>query len=357
MAERGPFLTTVALTALLAGCSPPSGLPSDAYVWNRRWTGAVRDAVARRPAGVRALRVLVGETGPAPTWVALDVSALGDGPVIPVLRVGGALPDGVTWRAFEERAEALRGAGVEVSQVEVDYDAPSNALGEYAGWLEATRPGLSFARSITALPSWVARPEVRRLSAAVDEVVLQVHTVRAPVLFDADAAVTDARGWAQASGRPFRVALPAYRALLASGEELAASPDEVALAMRALAKVRLVTGFVFFRLGNAEDRQAWSPPTLEAVLARRSLEPHVVVSLVPFDATGSDLWLENQGATDAVAPSGLAFGGELDEALATTGYRRDGVRFSASHPLWLRPGERLRIGSVRGRNLQVQLVP
>ncbi len=345
-----PLLVVV----LSLGCEAPRSLPAEAYVWNRRWTPAVREAVTQRPQGLQGLRVLLGETGPAAAWVNPDVSALRGVRVVAVLRVGGPLPDDATWSDFVSRAVALRAAGVAVGQVEVDFDAPLEGLGAYVAWLTATRGALPFARSVTALPSWVDSPHLRALSASVDEVVLQVHTVRAPVLFEADAALRDVARWSEATNRPFRVALPAYRARLASGEELAARPTDVARVRQALAAQRLVSGLVFFRLGNADDRQAWSLATLDATLAARPLEARVVARLAPIDdAGGFDVWLDHEGEVDAQAPAAITIDGSLDTLLATTGYHREGSRFFTSHPPWLRRGEQLRLGTVRGKNLHV----
>lgn len=358
---RGHRLLAVLVLFLCgAGCEAPGRLTADAYVWNRRWTPAVRDALAQRPTALRAIRVLVGEIARVESasrqladWIDVDAASLLGGPVVAVLRVNGALPDDATWLAFLARTEALRHAGVDVRQVELDYDATQDALPEYLAWLEATCGTSRLARSVTALPAWARSPAALSLARIVDEVVLQVHTIRAPVLFDAEAAVRDAKQWAEASGRPFRVALPTYRARLASGEDLAAVPAEVARSMKALAALPQVTGFVFFRLGNADDRQSWSLATLDAVLTRSSLAAEVRVRLAPIDVAGSDVWLDNQGSVDALAPAALALGGELDEAIATTGYQHLDGRFVTLHPLWLRPGEHLRVGTIRGRNLHV----
>jgi hypothetical protein len=349
-----PVTRVPAVLLLLLACEAPRARPSDAYVWNRSWTPAVREAIAARPPELQALRVLVLETGAEATLVALDEQALIGLRVVPVLRVGQGLPDEGTWARFLARARALRALGVTVTQVEVDYDAPTEGLGAYLAWLEATRPSLGgLARSITALPTWAGAPQAAALSRAADEVVLQVHSVRAPVLFDARAAVVDAQRWARATGRPFRVALPAYRTRLASGEALAAEPAEVARVWRALGAEPLVRGFVFFRLGNAADRDAWSPQTLHALLARQPLEAFVTARAIAVEGSLVDVWLENDGPVDALAPERLSLQGTLEDAVATTGYQRRDASFVTGHPLWLRPGERLRIGSARGANLRV----
>jgi hypothetical protein len=347
---------SLALLLLLLACEAPRARPSDAYVWNRSWTPAVREAVAGRPPELQALRVLVMETGAEATTVALDEPALSGVRVIPVLRVGQGLPDERAWTSFLARVRALRALGVAVSQVEVDYDAPTDGLAGYLAWLEATRPSLgALERSITALPTWADAPLAGALSRAVDEVVLQVHTVRAPVLFEPRAAVADAQRWAKVTGRPFRVALPAYRTRLNSGQALAAEPLEVSRAWRTLSGEPLVRGFVFFRLGNAGDRDAWSPQTLHALLAGQPLRASVTARTIPVEGSLSDVWLENGGAIDALAPQRLSLQGALEDAVATTGYRRSAAAFVTEHPLWLRPGERVRVGSARGVNLRISI--
>jgi hypothetical protein len=104
----------------------------------------------------------------------------------------------------------------------------------------------------------------------VDEVVLQVHAVRAPTIFEPRAARRDIELFARiAHGTKLRVALPTYRVAL--GE---AKPDDVAALLRSLEQrpVAGVTGVVWFRLPVAADRMAWSAPTLAAVIRGA---PHV----------------------------------------------------------------------------------
>lgn len=342
------------LAAWTLGCDAPRPRPSEAYVWNRRWTPEVRAAITARPASLLGLRVLVMETGAHAAVPALDDGALAGVKVVPVLRVGDALPDEASWRSFLTRAHALEAAGALVTQVEVDFDAPTEALGAYVEWLRATQASLGpWRRSVTALPTWADSPVAPTLSRSVDEVVLQVHTVRAPVLFDAEAALLDAQRWARATGRPFRVALPAYRTQLATGEDLAAAPQEVAQALEALSAQPLVTGFVFFRLGNALDRGAWSLPTLEAVVTRARLDGRVTPRLAPVEGALVDVWLDNDGTTDALAPTHLHLDGPLEDLLGTTGYVRHDAELLTTHPLWLTPGEHIRVGSARGENLHV----
>ena len=349
----------VGFAALFCGCENTARLPSDVYVWNRSWSAAVQQSVSDLPPGVSAVRVLLDEVGPTPAEITVDLKALvrARAPVIAVLRAGKAMPTEADLQRLNARVIALRTRGLSVDQVELDFDAPTEGLGAWVERLQQLKvPGRRL--SVTALPTWASSPHAAALANAVDEVVLQVHTVRAPTLFDAEQALADARQWAEATHRPFRVALPAYRATLADGQQVAAEPAAVAAAMRALERLPEVSGFVFFRLGNREDRGAWSPATLEAVLRREPVPaPRVEVQLEAFDPAGHDVWVVNTGRLDALAPRHFGVSGAIAHSEATTGYQghadADAARFTTPHPLWLRPGERIRVGTVRGENLNV----
>ena len=254
----------------------PVALAHEAYVWQRAWTGAVRSAVANAQpelAGLRVLALEIGKDGTARApAVSADALARASRPITAVVRVDGArVPAEVSLAPALGAIERWRAAGIPVAGVEIDHDCATAALADYAAWLRAHRPeGLRL--SITALPTWAgAPPALRELVAAVDEVVLQVHAVRAPDIFDPVAA----RRWverfaAAAPGARLRVALPTYKVALG-----AADPDEVAAFLRALERdpVPGVAGIVWFRLPVATDRTAWSASVLTAVIQPEP--PHV----------------------------------------------------------------------------------
>lgn len=347
----------VGLVFALMGCSGPRATPCEAYVWNRAWTAAVRDAVATRPSELAGLRVLVVEAGPHPVEVAVDEQILKGVVVVPVLRANDELPDDATWARFLKRVGQLRDAGVLVSQVEVDFDSPVERLEAYGAWLASTRQSLgSLKRSVTALPTWNGASSLAELTAQVDEVVLQVHAIRSPVLFDVDAAERDITQWTAATHRPFKVALPSYRMRLASGEELIASPTDVARVLRFIDATPTVSGVVFFRLGHDEDPGAWSLQALRTVLRRAPFEPRVTVELSRVQAELEDVWLHNPGVVDVEAPPRLHFVGTITDAFPTTGYVRVGESDFATHDRqWIRPGQHVRVGSVRGKELHVSV--
>lgn len=278
-------LTLVALAAGASGSSterggggggPPRALVHDAYVWQRAWTGAVRASVAAAPAELATLRVLVRELGRggADAWPGVDTASLvrADRPVIAVVRIDGSrLPAGLSIAPVVARVEAWRAAGVRVEGIEIDHDCATAALPAYADWLARSRPaGLRW--SITALPAWADDPRaLRRVVAAVDETVVQVHAVRAPEIFvPAEARAGFARFARAAPGATLSIALPTY-AVVIGGVVRAARPAEVAAFVRWLARgdAPPVHRVVWFRLPVAGDTRAWPAETLREVLHAR----------------------------------------------------------------------------------------
>ena len=284
---RGVLSTGLWLLVLGLACARPAPrpLPHEAYVWQREWSPELSQAVAEAPPELGALRVLARErSGEArtPVDIAVDVEALARSgrEVVAVLRVEGtALLDGMSLQEVVTHARAWRMRGVRVRGVEVDHDCATAALGAYADWLARERAGLGdLALSITALPTWSGSPALARLTALTDDVVLQVHAVRAPTLFTAGQARGFVETWARASSHPFHVALPTYRVRLRDGTRLTAEPAEVARFLAGLGErpVPGVAGVLWFRLGHRGDADAWSPSTLAAVLRGERLDIEVV---------------------------------------------------------------------------------
>lgn len=279
-------------------------LAHDAYVWQRSWTGAVRASVEAAPRELVGLRVLIVD--------GVDVPALARAarPVTVVVRIEGfALPAGVTIAPVLERVASWRAAGVDVIGVEIDHDAATSRLGEYAAWLAANRPPAPLRWSITALPTWADDGAgLAQVAAAVDEVVVQVHAVRAPRIFD-DA---QARRWvtriaALLPAATLRVALPTYRVALG-----AAAPVEVARFVRWLERADLPTvrGVVWFRLPVDGDREAWPAATLMAVIGGQRLAPAISARLVARGPDRYDVIVTNTGTVTGPIPT-LRLGGDV----------------------------------------------
>ncbi|WP_434391551.1 DUF3142 domain-containing protein [Melittangium boletus] len=346
------------LTCTLA-CSRPEPRPlgHDAYVWQRDWSPALVEAVTQAPAELGVLRVLARERSGverAPVDIAVDPEALARSgrEVVAVMRVEGTAPlEGVSLQEIATHARAWRARGVRVRGVELDHDCATASLAAYADWLARERKTLGdLTLSITALPTWSESPRLEALTAQVDTLVLQVHAVRAPTLFSAVEARRYLEAWTRASSRPFHVALPTYRVRLRDGTPLAAEPTEVARFLEELRArpVPQVSGLVWFRLGHRGDADAWSLPTLTAVLRGESLTPHLRPRLVDAGGGTLDIVLENTGRVDAEAPARLTLSGRLEVLDGVAGYAARGTSLVARTPPRLRVGERRVIGFVRG---------
>ncbi|MBP6629338.1 MAG: DUF3142 domain-containing protein [Kofleriaceae bacterium] len=357
----------------------PATLHHDAYVWQRAWTPAVRASVAAAPPALSGLRVLALELerdGAAPVVVAVDPASLAAAgrPVTLVVRIDGSrLPGALTLAPALALAARWRAAGVPVRAVEVDHDAATAAVGDYAAWLAAQRPALAAAGlglSITALPTWAAAPALPALAAGVDEVVVQVHAVRAPVLFAPDQALADLGRMASvlASAAPapaLRVALPTYQVRV-GGVVRAADPAAVSTLVRALAVAPVpgLVGVVWFRLPVDGDRDAWSAQTLAAVMAGHAPAPsQAIATLAPAAEAGAarDVVVHNPGLAPAPLPI-VHLSGRITAADAIAGYHPAPSSVPSSTALsWAPPrrvlpaGARLTIGWVTGQELHVHV--
>jgi hypothetical protein len=341
----------IASDGLPASDSRASGpMEHSAYVWQRGWGAIDREveaAVVERGTDFAELLVLAAEIDPERGDVAIDWDApslaRSGARVGLVVRVGPwsfREHDVVRGRLIRlaiaqlERADA---AGLDVAELQIDFDAASRSLGDYREWLVALREALGdrdVALTITALPDWLNRPELPELLDAVDGWVLQVHSLAPPreagqrALIDPELAQAAVERAAQLD-RPFRVALPTYHYLIArsSGSLLAEAPPRAWLAAEQgprdpaidrfdLAAVdphvvaeliatwtddrpAALTGVVWFRLPVAGDRLAWSWPTLHAVMAGRAPIEDLAVEVCSRDSGLVELGLINRGEADA----------------------------------------------------------
>jgi hypothetical protein len=358
------LLVAFAFGACLSGPAPsPVTLGHQAYVWQRTWTEDVREGVRAALPALTVLRVLALELDRRGREVVpgVDATALARAgrPVVAVARVEGArLPAELSLARLDDIVRAWREAGVPVIGLEIDHDCATAALGDYARWLERLRrerPGERW--SVTALPTWASQPgELVRLAATVDEIVVQVHAIRAPEIFDA----AQARRWLErfalaAPGVSLRVALPTYRAFVA-GEARRPDPVAVASLLRSLEQDPIpgLAGVVWFRLPSPGDESAWPAATLRAVIRGEPLGAAVAVSSRQRAAQLYDLVLENRGSLASPLPT-LRLGGRVNAADLTHGYRPDpeDPRRWLPPPGELRAGARAVVGWARGEELDV----
>ncbi|MBX3364568.1 MAG: DUF3142 domain-containing protein [Phycisphaeraceae bacterium] len=422
------FAASVCWTMLRSGGVSVGGpMAHGAYIWQRVWSGPVQDAAslgsrefaalyvlgaeweaARSPGdsvGRPAARGAGGSGAPARGWAVAEVvptwEALGQGSarVVLVYRLvasgpGAPLDADLADRIVEmyrRQADAAAAAGVVVHELQVDYDAPTRGMTEYAQFLRGLRAKLGeTSLTITALPTWLEAGAFGRVADCVDAYVLQVHSLQRP-----GAAATSlcdpvrAERWVRAAGRlgrPFYVALPTYGYLLgvdargkvveigaeqarqrkgaleAGGHALTLMPDAAAMGRLVASWTRhrpaCMLGVVWFRLPTSQDVLAWHPATLRAVMAGHSPASRVRYG-THTDATGLT-WVVamNHGDADGrIEPfvTVQVHGGRVVVADALSGFAvvrssPDVLTFRPMHMDQMQkivPGEERRLGWVR----------
>lgn len=344
------FVATAALALLIpAPVERTAGpLAQEAYVWQRSWAAPTRDAVRARADAFARLVVLAVEIEwrsgqPHLIRVPVDWPALAatGRPVGAALRIGpfpgpftttGPVARRIAQTAGDIIADA-RAAGVELTELQIDFDAASSKLAGYRVWVDNIRAASGDTPIVvTALPAWLGRGGFADLVDACDRYILQVHSLEPPAgphdtapLCDPDRAVR----WVERAaryGRPFRVALPTYGYLMAfdstgkfvglsaEGPRVDWPRDGVVRRLDAdpAAMARLIerwradrpmnmTGVIWYRLPVDTDAQNWAWPTLASVMS--GVEPRaktaararrVEPGLVEID-------LANDGTADAPA--------------------------------------------------------
>lgn len=380
------------LLVLSASQHAATPLPHEAYIWQRQWTPSLSEAIDASRQVFTGYRVLAAETDRDGTLQPLFAADLAGAlarervPVTLVFRLDGSTPPphaAALSARITELAARWRGAGIAPAGIEIDHDCATARLGAYARLLHDVRrdlpPGLRL--SITALPAWIDAAELPAVRAAADESVLQVHAVRAPRsgLFDHDAARRWIDAYAALSGRPFRVALPAYglrvsfdargKPVAAQAEaprdlgdadvrELRAAPQDVAALLASLAQAppRGLAGVVWFRLPKDDDRRAWSAPTLRAVITGAALATHLEAFVETAADGATDVVLANRGTLDAALAPVVVRGSGCTAADGANGYRaqQDAGAWRLQPPAqsWLRAGFSRRVGWIHCGNVE-----
>jgi hypothetical protein len=314
-------LLLVAAGLLFSSCSrqkrAAGTLRHDAYVWQRSWNEQVIDAVSQRRTNFTALIVLQAEViwhggRPATVRVPLDFDALRAsgcrvGLAMRIGAFGGPfVADDERGRFLAQLAQSLQAEArtnrLSVSELQIDFDCAASKLDGYRVWVEALRKAIEpTPLTITTLPSWLKQAAFKRLAAATDGYVLQVHSLERPKNADVSFSLCDPELAKQAVERaarlgvPFRVALPTYGYVLAFDPEgnfiglsaegparnwppvsilrdVRAQPEAMARLVRGWTRDRpdALGGVIWYRLPVAGDRLNWSWPTLASVMAGKN---------------------------------------------------------------------------------------
>ena len=367
----------------------PVGITQSVYIWQRMWLPANLMALANSKPVFSEMRVLAAQDTPGEGWFDAKVdlpSLAADGrSVRPVIRLDGRVAaldaKAVAGRAHDVIAK-WRAAGAKADGVEIDFDCASARLGDYAKLLADVKAQLpkDATLSVTVLPAWIGSPGLDGVLAQADESVLQVHAVTDPKhgLFDPKQARTWVDAFAKATGKPFRVALPAYGSALvvdADGKtlgveseaalpqagvrlELFADPEAVAGLVQELGKDKPAhfAGFVWFRLPLPGDRRAWPLATISAVIAGKPLHADWQPDISDGGNGAFDVIVRNTGNIEAALPASVDIGGTgCTDADALPGYGIDkgktGSRFVRETSATLPATQARPIGWVRCNHL------
>lgn len=374
------------LLFLLLAASAGSIADSQVYIWQRVWNDGHKAALRQSHGLFSTLRVLGLQIHPREGARIARVDTLllqQDGrPVWLVVRLDGSLAQ-LDAAAILPQIQSIiarwRSAGVNLTAIEIDYDAPTSRLADYQHLLTSLRQALpsDVTLSITALPTWLSSPQLPALLAAVDSSVLQLHSVLSPQqgLFDPTLALRWSRLYAQISAHPFYLALPAYGSALISApgqsalvesesplgivgekQELSVAPQQIDAFTRALEELPPVNfaGIVWFRLPLDNDSRAWSLGTLEAVIRHQPLTTSWQWLALPDKASANtestlyELAIKNSGHIDAPLPEKITL--QVEDCLAADGagrYRFAEQTFYLTSPALLRAGKARTIGWAR----------
>jgi hypothetical protein len=235
--------------------------------------------------------------------------------------------------------EEARAAGVEVVELQFDFDAATSKLAGYRTWLAEARKAVSpLPVTLTALPTWLDSPAFGPLARDAGYFVMQVHWLDTPkrlsdplVLCDVNVA-RRAVDKAARLGVPFRVALPTYGYVAAFDDRgfyagsaaedapagwgqgktvrvIEAAPVELVGFVNELAMDRPaeLLGVIWYRLPVETDRLNWSWATMQTVLSGRVPRAGKFTGTCERIAENRyDVRITNTGEQDVETPSAVS---------------------------------------------------
>jgi hypothetical protein len=359
-------LGVAAAIAMTAPGNAQSPLEHDAYIWQRSWRAPLLESIAANKDLVRSWRVLAAQVSPTGKLmpVTVQTKALEESgrQLVMVVRIDGQLPNFDQTRLLDQVLalhRRWRDQGLTIAGLEIDHDCGTAKLPGYAQFLEQLRSRLDRGTqlSITALPVWISSRHLADVLGAVDESVLQVHSVQNPAngLFEPVQAGKWIADYAKKSPTDFRVALPNYGSRVGfddsgnvtfvesesalgrgatNAQEIVVAPESVRQLMLAVNgnRPKNLLGYAWFRLPTDADQRAWSIATWRAVIQGKPLTPAARITARPTsDPKLFDLIAQNTGDTDVSPPTRIKLAGNCSDADGVSGY----VAETVEGRLWL----------------------
>ena len=379
-------LGVAAAIAMTAPGKAQSPLEHDAYIWQRSWRAPLLESIAANKDLVRSWRVLAAQVSPTgklmPVTVQTKALAESGRPLVIVVRIDGQLPHFDHARLLDQVLnlhQRWRDQGLRIAGLEIDHDCGTAKLPGYAKFLEQLRSRLDRGTqlSITALPAWISSRHLADVLGAIDESVLQVHSVQNPEngLFDPVQAGKWIADYAKKSPTGFRVALPTYGSRIgfddsgnvnfveselalgrggANAQELIVAPESVRQLMLAVNgnRPKNLVGYAWFRLPTDADQRAWSIATWRAVIQGKLLTAAArIIARPTSDPMLFDLIAQNSGDTDVSPPTHIMLAGNCNDADGVSGYEAQTIegRFWLVRPApsLLHPQHEISVGWAR----------
>jgi len=401
-------LAVMPLSSCKRAPQPAPPLPQRAYVWQRDWSRQVPDAIARSRTDLAGYVILACEIElqngrpkpvlPQVDWPSLRNSQTSLSPAIRVMPYPGPFAEDDETARFlcetaRQRLAAIRAAGIEPHELQLDFDCAQKKLEGYAKWVRAVRRAIApLPLAITTLPCWLDEPAFPGLVSSASSYVLQVHSVVSPLGAE-HTMVCDpdfARSWtarASAIGVPFEISLPTYRTVAGydpDGHKLGAYSDavqppwpprtmvrEYATDLDAMAALVAAwqnqhpphcTGLLWYRLPVEGDHHNCPWPALRAMTRGHAPERACVprVNGMSPETTAplslADLTLINTGETDELPattihiiwdPTVPLVGSDLSPGWKLTQHEGEAIFTPARALPRVAPGAQLPLGWIR----------
>lgn len=383
-ARRSPRRAALVLIMLplvaCLGCAPAvNDWEQDAYVWSANHHPDAE--IATLPLSRHRLLVLQWQVDHGAKPRHFDrrrwLHAFPAAPTVAVVRLDGYRIDQTPALVADTLADAISDWPTAPVAVEIDHDAATGRVGDYAAWLaefEAHWRGRS-PIWITALPDWQHSPDLRALLRSIDAVTLQVHAVDRPMsgLLDHDKAMAAIAAFERLADTPLFVALPTYQlrvgwdrdgavrfvegeqpiaASAAQERTLFVEPDTLATIARTLEQTRVASrrGIAWYRLPREGDRQSLSLATFSALVnGAPTAQALAVQARAAGDGATHDIVISNPGPLDGSLPPAIAWAAGCLPGDAAFGYRiaNHRHRFERDAPGLVRAGESRTIGWIR----------
>ena len=346
------IIPLIFLSLLACQKIPITTFEHDAYIWQRKWTPALLDAMHQSSPYIKKWRILVAEITPSGKMQTFPINllalALAKKNIVLVIRINGQLTSWNPKQTIHDIAALIKTLALikpQIKGIEIDHDCATSKLQGYISFLKNIRALDEInhkALSITVLPSWLKSPFLTPLLSLTDEAVLQVHSVSDPKkgLINTQNVKKWLRAFDQISPVPFSVALPTYSSVIAwnqkgkiigiesevrrsfsrkNSKTIIADPELIFELITDLKKIHYqhLKGISWFRLPTKNDRRAWSVTTWISLLKGKKTPSQLEGIIINgYSNKTYDIHVVNTGDIDTILPQTVIVSSTTDHCYA-----------------------------------------